>query len=237
MCARITLTTTGTEVTDMFGLAYDLSREQTRRYNIAPSTLIPVVRVADGQRELAHLRWGLIPHWAQAPKPGGFVNARVETVTQKPAFRDAFRFRRCLIPADGFYEWKHVGKKKHPYFFRKAGGGAMAYAGLWDRWESPVGPVETVAVLTVPANDLVRPLQDRMPAILPEEHHAAWLDPAETRPAKLLPLLVPYPVERMECWPVSDRVNTATADDPGLTDPVPGPPKPTWLQPALFDAT
>jgi putative SOS response-associated peptidase YedK len=235
MCARITLTTTTTEIVDLFGLAYDLSKPRPRRYNVAPSHAIPVVRSANGKRELANLRWGLIPRWAENPKPAGFVNARVETVAEKPAFRQAFRSRRCLVPADGFFEWKHVGKKKHPYFFRKAGGGLLAYAGVWESWNGPEGPVETVAVLTVPANELVKPLHDRMPAIVPEERFEAWLDPKESRPAKLLPLLAPFPAEAMESWPVSERVNAATEDEPALLLPVPEPPKPKWIQPTLFD--
>jgi len=236
MCARITLTTTTTEIVDLFGLSYDLSQDRRKRYNIAPSQIIPVVRNANGKRELAELRWGLIPHWSNEPKPGGYVNARVETVTEKPAFRDPFRRRRCLVPADGFFEWKHVGKKKHPYFFRKRGGGVLAYAGVWDTWNGPDGPVETVAVLTVPANSLVKPLHDRMPAILTEDRFAAWLDPKESRAEKLLPLLLPFPVEQMESWAVSDRVNrVTTADEPELLLPVPEPPKPKWVQPSLFD--
>ncbi len=235
MCARITLTTTGTEVADLFGLGYDLSQQQPRRYNIGPSHLIPVLRVMNGKRELAAMRWGLIPHWAKNPKRGGFINARVETVTEKPAFRDPFRRRRCLVPADGFYDWKQVGKKKQPYFFRKAGGGVFAYARVWDIWNGPDGPVETVAVLTVPAKELLKPLNDRMPAIISEDRFAVWLDSKESRPGKLLPLLVPYPVEQMECWPVSARVNTATTDEPTLLLPVPEPAKPRWTQPSLFD--
>lgn len=237
MCARITLTTTGTEVADLFGLSYDLAREraQPKRYNVAPSQSIPVVRVANGKRELADLKWGLIPYWNEAPKPGGFVNARAETVVEKPAFRDPFRRRRCLVPADGFFEWRHQGQKKHPYFFRKAGGGLLAYAAVWDTWNGPDGPVETVAVLTVPANELVKPLHDRMPAIVTEDHFAEWLDPKESRPAKLLPLLRSYPVEQMERWAVSDRVNATGADDPQLLQPVAEPPKPKWTQPTLFD--
>jgi putative SOS response-associated peptidase YedK len=235
MCARITLTTTATEIADLFGLAYDLSKPTPKRYNVAPSQPVPVVRVADGKRELAELRWGLIPAWAANPKPGGFVNARVETVAEKPAFRQSFRRRRCLVPADGFFEWKHVGGKKHPYFFRKAGGGVLAYAGVWDTWNGPEGTVETVAVLTVPANDLVRPLHDRMPAVVAEDRFAEWLDPKESRPAKLLPLLVPYPVEQMEKWAVSSRVNSATEDEHALLLPVSEPTKPKWVQPTLFD--
>lgn len=235
MCARITLTTTTTEIVDLFGLSYDLSQSRSKRYNIAPSQAIPVVRVANGKRELADLRWGLIPHWTQEPKPGGFVNARTETIAEKPAFRDPFRKRRCLVPADGFFEWKHIGKKKQPYFFRKLGGGVLAYAGVWDTWNGPDGPIETVAVLTVPANELVEPLHDRMPAILTPEQFAAWLDPKETRADKLLPMLLPFPADKMERWAVSDRVNSATADEPDLLVPVPEPAKPTWTQPSLFD--
>ena len=238
MCAHITITTTGTEVADLFGLSYDMSRPRgpdKARYNVAPSTLIPVLRVVSGTRELAELQWGLIPHWNTNPKHAGYVNARAETAPDKPAFRDPFRWRRCLVPADGFFEWQHVGKKKVPYLFRKAGGGMFVYAGLWDRWNSPAGPVDTVAVLTVPANDLVKPLHDRMPAIVSEGRFNLWLDPKEARPPALLPLLEPYPAERMERLPVSDRVNAATADGPDLIAAVPEPPRPTWTQPTLFD--
>jgi putative SOS response-associated peptidase YedK len=234
MCARMTITTTAAEIADLFGLSYDMSHPKPvpkARYNVAPSTLIPVMRTVNGQRELAELRWGLIPHWNTNPKHAGFVHARAETAPQKPAFRDPFRWHRCLVPADGFFEWKTVGKKKRPYFFRPAGGGLFVYAGIWDRWNG----IDTVAVLTVPANDLVKPLHDRMPAIVSEGRFGAWLDPKEYRAAKLLPLLEPYPVERMERWAVSERVNATTADDAELLAPVPEPPKPTWTQPTLFD--
>jgi putative SOS response-associated peptidase YedK len=238
MCARITITTTGTEIADLFGLSYDMSHPRPvnkARYNVAPSTSISVMRMMNGRRELADLRWGLIPHWNTNPKHAGFVNARAETAPDKPAFRDPFRWRRCLVPADGFFEWKTVGKKKRPYFFRPAGGGLFVYAGVWDRWNGPAGPIDTVAVLTVPANDLVKPLHDRMPAIVSEGQFLAWLDPKESRPAKLLPLLQTYPVERMESWPVSEQVNAVNADTPDLLTPVAEPPKPTWTQPTLFD--
>jgi putative SOS response-associated peptidase YedK len=239
MCARLTVTTTAAEIADLFGLGHDLrsaaAAPSTPRYNVAPSTLLPVVRVTDGLRCVALLRWGLVPHWNTEPKPVGYVNARAETAPDKPAFRDPFRYRRCLVPADGFFEWKTVGKKKRPYFFCPAGGGLFACAGIWDTWNGPGGPVETVAVLTVPANELVRPLHNRMPALLSEGMVSAWLDPKEMRPAALLPMLSPYPVERMEKWAVSDRVNSATADGPDLLVRVEEPPAPTWTQPSLFD--
>jgi putative SOS response-associated peptidase YedK len=238
MCARITLTTTAAELADLFGLASDARQQQpappSGRYNVAPSTLIPVIRTVNGVRQLAELKWGLIPHWATAPKPTPFVNARAETVPEKPAFRDSFRKRRCLVPADGFFEWKTVGKKKHPFFVRPAGGGLFVYAGLWDRWQGPDGPVETVTVLTVPANELVKPLHDRMPAIVTEGRFGAWLDPKESRPAKLLPLLEPYPADRMEMWAVGERVNRVASDGPELLAPV-AEKKPAWTQPTLFD--
>jgi putative SOS response-associated peptidase YedK len=192
--------------------------------------------VVDGRRELAELRWGLIPHWMNEAKPGGFINARSETIATKPAFRDSFRRRRCLVPADGFFEWKAIDHKKQPYFIRKAGGGLLAYGGIWDTFDGPEGPVETVAVLTVPANELVAKLHDRMPAIITEDHFDAWLDPKESRAEKLMPFLTPYPAEKMECWPVSTRVNKPGIDDPTLIQPVPEPPaerKP--VQRGLFD--
>jgi putative SOS response-associated peptidase YedK len=236
MCARITVTTTANEIADLFGLSHDMrtttpAAPTAPRYNVAPSTLIPVIRTANGVREVAELRWGLVPHWNTNPKHTGFVNARAETAPNKPAFRDPFRFRRCLVPADGFFEWKTAGKKKRPYFFRPAGGGLFVYAGVWDRWNG----IDTVAMLTVPANDLVKPLHDRMPAIVSEGHFGAWLDPKESRAAKLLPLLAAYPVERMEKWAVSDRVNRAGAEGADLLAPIAEPPKPTWTQPTLFD--
>ncbi len=238
MCARITITTTGTEIADLFGLSYDMSNPRplaAPRYNVSPSTIIPVMRGVNSVRELADLRWGLIPFWNTNPKHTGFVNARAETAPGKPAFRDPFHWRRCLVPADGFFEWKTTRKKKQPYFFRKAGGGMLVFAGVWDRWKSTNGVVETFALITVPANDLVKPLHDRMPAIISEGQFGAWLDPKESRPSRLLPLLQPYPVERMEMWAVSDRVNSATNDEPELLTTVPEPPKPSWTQPTLFD--
>src|SRR5262245_28371223 len=128
MCARLTVTTTPEEIADLFGLGHDLRMQP--RFNVAPSQPILVVRNdGRGGRELAMLRWGLVPHWNTDPKHSGFVNARAETAPEKPAFRDPFKHRRCLIPTDGFYEWRKVGKRKRPYYFRKAGGGLLVYAG------------------------------------------------------------------------------------------------------------
>src|SRR5262249_46294073 len=162
---------TAAEIADLFGLGHDLRNPRpapTARYNVAPSTLIPVVRVVNGARELVELRWGLVPHWNTSPKPTLLVNARAETAPEKPAFRDPCRFGGCLARAAGFLEGRPVGKKRRPYVVRPAGGGLFVYAGVWDRWNGPEGPVETVAVLTAPANALIQPLHNRMPAIVPE---------------------------------------------------------------------
>lgn len=233
MCARITITTTAAEIADLFGLGRDLIAPAAR-YNVAPSQPVPVVRVSNGGRELAVLRWGLIPYWNTNAKHSGFVNARAETLAEKPAFRDPFRARRCLIPASGFFEWKTAGKKKRPYLFRKAGGGLLACAGVWDRSDGPHRSVETVAILTVPANELVQPLHDRMPAILAPDAFAVWLDP-RSRPADLLPLLCAFPADSLESWPVSERVNSVGVEEPGLTDRVRELAGPSWAQPSLFD--
>ena len=238
MCARITITTTAAEVADLFGLAHD-TRAQEPRYNVAPSALVPVVRAgAAGARELAELRWGLVPHWNTDPKHAGFVNARAETAAGKPAFRDPLRFRRCVVVAGGFYEWKAVGRTtKQPYFVRRADGRPLALAAVWDRWNNgPGGAVDAVAVLTVAANELIRPLHARMPAVLTPDRFGAWLDPRETRAAEVLSLLTACPDGELEMWPVGAKVNAVAADGVELLAPVPEPFGRTWTQLTLFDA-
>lgn len=232
MPARLVITATAPELADLFGL-YAVGA-LTPRYNVAPSHDVPVVRVTGGARELVYLRWGLIPHWNSDPAHEGFVNARSETVAEKPSFRDAFCSRRCLVPANGFYGWKPGKPRKQPYLFRPAGGGVFACAAVWDSWHGPAGPVETVSVLTMPSNELVMPTDPRIPVVVGVELFAACLDPTEKQPAKLIPLLEPYPAARMECWPVSTRVNAVANDGPDLIVPIPDPTQPTRA-PTLFD--
>jgi putative SOS response-associated peptidase YedK len=182
------------------------------RYNIAPSQPIPVVRMsAAEQREVALVRWGLVPAWAKDVSFGAkTINARAETLAEKPAFRSAFRRRRCLVPADGFYEWKTLGKEKLPHVVRPVDGKPLAFAGLWDRWESPEGAVlESATIVTTTANDLLRPLHERMPVILPREHYALWLAPRHQSTDDLLPLLTPYPEELLSLQPVGSWVSDA----------------------------
>lgn len=187
------------------------------RYNIAPSQDVAAVRMGPHGRELVMLHWGLIPAWAKDPKTGySLINARAETVAEKPAFRTAFRRRRCIIPASGFYEWKEVAGGKQPYYLMLKNGEPMGLAGLWEHWQSPEGRViESCTILVTDANALVKQVHDRMPVILPKEAYAAWLDPEEQAPDRLAPLLCPLDAAEMTAWPVSRLVNNPRNDEAG----------------------
>ena len=218
MCGRFTLHTEPGTIAAQFAL-FDL-RPFEPRYNIAPTQNVPVVRLAQDvavpARRLDWLRWGLVPGWADDPSIGNrMINARADKAAEKPAFRAAFRHRRCLVVADGFYEWHTVGRRKQPYYIQLRDGRPFAFAGLWEVWEgSANSSLETCTLLTTDANELLRPIHDRMPVILPESAYELWLDPAVQEPDRLKPLLVPYPSEEMSLCPVSSRVNKAEFDSP-----------------------
>lgn len=182
------------------------------------------LRIHAGQKpkEWAWLKWGLIPHWsADATIANRLINARAETVSGKPAFRSAARYRRCLIPADGFYEWKTTERGKQPYFIRLRGDRLFALAGLWDRWQSPSGEIlETCTVLTVEPNPLMAQLHNRMPLILPPEAYEAWIDPAITEFEVLRRWLRPYPEDEMELIAVTPYVNSIRHEGPRCLEPV-----------------
>ena len=199
------------------------------RYNVAPGQDVAVVRAEEGGRGLAMLRWGLIPAWARDPTIAWkLINARSETAAQKPSFRSAFRHRRCLIPADGFYEWERRGGVKQPWLFGLQDGAPFAFAGLWETWTVPDdaaltgslaehGPgdtIQTCTILTTAANEAVAPVHGRMPVILPRDSYAPWLA-SEDVP------LVPYPADDMTAYPVSTLVNKAANEDPRCVDPLP----------------
>jgi putative SOS response-associated peptidase YedK len=173
-------------------------------------------------RESVLLRWGLIPSWSKDTASGNrLINARSETAREKPSFRTAFKRHRCLIPANGFYEWKKQERGKQPYYIRRRDGHLFAFAGLWDRWEGgEEGAVETCTILTTSANDVVAPLHDRMPVILPPEEYAHWLDPSLKDTDSLVPLLVPFPSEAIVAYPVSLRVNAPKTDDKECIAPI-----------------
>lgn len=192
------------------------------RYNIAPSTWVPVIRQApDGQQVANLLRWGLIPHWARDPLIGNKLsNARGESLDEKPSFRDSYRRRRCLIPASGFFEWKTEGKTKLPYFIHRKSDAPMAMAGLWESWTSHEGEiVRTFCVITTTPNALMALIHDRMPVIITPEHYREWLDP--TVPGdELSSLIGPYPSADMEAWPVSRAVSRSSNEGPELVEPM-----------------
>jgi putative SOS response-associated peptidase YedK len=193
-------------------------------YNIAPTQQVFAVRASQtGEREPALLRWGLIPSWADDPAIGNrMINARSETAAEKPAFRHAFRKKRCLIAADGFYEWKAVAgkKQKQPYYIRMEDAKPFAFAGLWESWNKGEKPIESCTILTTDANDLMKPLHDRMPVILDPKDFGAWLDPATHEREKLEPLLVPYRGEGLTTVPVSTLVNSPRNNDPRCIEPI-----------------
>ena len=204
MCGRFLLLSSGREVAEAFDLTGIPDLE--KRYNIAPTQAVAAVRAGEAGRECVRLRWGLVPPWSkgmsQAP-----INARSETAADKPMFRHALRKRRCLVPASGFYEWVKLGTGKQPFCFRPWDERPWAFAGLWERWEGPDGPVESCCILTTGANELVRPVHDRMPVILPRQHWAEWLDPALQEAGGVVPLLRPYPADAMRAYPVGPLVN------------------------------
>jgi putative SOS response-associated peptidase YedK len=189
-------------------------------YNAAPTQALPVFRVtARRGRELALLRWGLIPFWAKNAAIGAkLINARGDTVAEKPAFREAFGRRHCLVPMSGFYEWRKVGAGRIPYFLHLLNADVFAVAGLHEFWPGKDGaaPIESFTIITTEANELIRPLHDRMPAILHESDYEAWLAPKERNAAALQALLAPYPAEEMRAHPVGPRVNSAKNDGPEL---------------------
>lgn len=195
----------------------DGAPEWAPRYNAAPGQAILAVRQDAQQplRRLQPLRWGLVPHWANDPAVGyKMINARAETITERPSFREPLRKRRCLIPADGFYEWKREGKAKQPFCFTMADDSLFAFAAIWDQWRSPQGLLlETCSILTTAPNTLMQDVHDRMPVILPREHWKLWLDPGFTNSAALQPLLLPYAANAMRRYAVSPRVNNVKNDD------------------------
>ena len=194
------------------------------RYNIAPTQLVPVIRQNPKQpmRELSLLRWGLIPSWMKDSSAAAtMINARSETTGTKPAFRDALKSRRCLIPADGFYEWQRVGKTKQPYCFEVGNAQMFAFAGIWDRWKDPSGNwVKTCSILTTTSNAVTSAVHDRMPVILDPDSYDLWLDPGAQDASWASELLKPYDAQLMRCYPINTRINHVANDDEECSAPV-----------------
>jgi len=220
MCGRFTLTTDLDRLEERFAFrAAHLS--YTPRYNIAPSQ--PVLTLIDAQEHRAgFLRWGLIPSWAKDPGIGDrMINARAETVAEKPSFRRALQKRRCLVLADGFYEWRKEGKKKTPLLITLKSREPFAFAGLWETWKSPTGEaIHSCTIITTTPNTLLESIHNRMPVILPREVEARWLDRTVEDPQAWLQLLTPYPAEAMAAYPVSQLVNSPRNDTPACIEPL-----------------
>lgn len=222
MCGRYFLTHPGDVLTAELGLESAVTVEA--RFNIAPTQQVPIVRrSARGGRELVLARWGLVPFWAKDPAIGNrLINARAESLGEKPSFRDAFRKHRCLIPASGFYEWQKKDGGKQPWVLRRPDGGPMTFAGLWSRWRDRAtgDELESCAIVTTAPNEVAAAVHDRMPVILDEPARALWLDP-EAEPARDLPaILAPSPPEELEAFPISLRVNNPRNDDAACLEPL-----------------
>jgi len=220
MCGRYTLTLDPAELQDLFELTEPVPADLAPRYNIAPTQ--PVAVIANGpQRKLELFRWGLIPSWAKDPEIGNrLINARSETLADKPAFRAALKKRRCLILADGFYEWKRQGQRKTPMYFQVAQGKPFAFAGLWEIWTGPdQTPVRSCTIITTRANPVVEPIHDRMPVILPPAAYAEWLSPGELPAAQIQAYLQPFSAP-MQVIAVSPAVNNPAHDSPECVRPI-----------------
>jgi putative SOS response-associated peptidase YedK len=223
MCGRYRLSRRKQIVEEYFN-AVSGEEDWSPRYNIAPTQPIPVIRQSPKEpvRELSLIRWGLIPSWAKDPSgSASMINARAETAGTKPAFRNALKSRRCLIPADGFYEWKRDGKTKQPFCFEVNQGQLFAFAGLWDRWKDPSGQwVKSCSILTTTPNSLTSSVHDRMPVILDRGAYDLWLDPGMKDATAASELLKPCDARLMRCYPVGTRINHAVNDDEECSRPV-----------------
>jgi putative SOS response-associated peptidase YedK len=233
MCGRYRLSRRKQLVEEYFD-ALPGDEEWTPRYNIAPSQPVPVIRQnpKEPRRELSLMRWGLIPSWSKNMSGAGMmINARSETAATKPAFREPLTSRRCLIPADGFYEWSRSGKAKQPYCFEVNDGELFAFAGIWDRWKNPSGQwVKSCSILTTTPNAVNSAVHDRMPVILDRADYDLWLDPGMRNIDVVSEMLKPYDAGRMRCYPVSSRVNHAANDDAECSTPI----EPSQPQGTLF---
>lgn len=215
MCGRFVQIDGGKGMVEHLGIFSDVM-DVSPRYNIAPSTSAMVIRHTHHGMSLALLQWGLIPHWAKdSNMRSRMINARSETAAEKLSFRAAFRQRRCLIPTDGFYEWKKAGRGKQPHFIRMANQKPFAMAGLWESWSSQgEPPLETFTILTTEPNDLMRPIHNRMPVIINPDHYRKWVDPRMQDTDTLAGMMVPYPETHMEAYPVAPYLNNPRNDSP-----------------------
>ena len=232
MCGRYCITSAPEAIRALFRY-----REQPNfpaRHNVAPTQPVPIVRMVEGHRQFALMRWGLIPSWVKDPKAFTLlINARGESVNDKPAFRSAMKRRRCLFTANGFYEWKPIGNSKRPYFVRPVTGGPIAFAGLWETWTGPNGEeMDTAAIVTTAANREMATVHHRAPAIVPPEQFDFWLDCANVDEKMAAELIGPAPEGSMEVYQISNAVNRVANDSPALLEPYSADAAPAPASPA-----
>jgi len=210
MCGRYTLTATKAKIAEEFGIRQEAMKEFQPSYNIAPSQFVPAVFQQGAEQKFDMFRWGYIPPWSRPDiLLNGLINARKESIVEKISFKDSFQYRRCLIPSSGFYEWKVEGKRKIPYYICLKNHSVFSFAGLYSKWVSPDGhEMLTCAIITGEPNDLIQPIHQRMPIILPKDARNRWLDPVGYSKETLLKLLTPYSADEMEAYPVSRFVNS-----------------------------
>jgi len=219
MCGRYTIVSAPAVLRELFG--FEELPNFPARFNIAPTQPIPIVRLFEGKRQFALVRWGFLPSWAKDPSTFSLlINARGESAREKPAFRAAMKYRRCLIPADGFYEWQARGSGlKQPFYIHATSGAPLAFAGLWETWTGPNGEeVDTAAIVTTAANGTLAPIHARMPVIVPPEAFDLWLDTAHVDERTAAAVIAPAPDDLLEAYPVSTAVNRTANDDPKLIE-------------------
>lgn len=217
MCGRFTLRANLNRILQEFAVEADADLRWEPRFNVAPTQRVLIAK--DGRLRL--VKWGLVPSWADDPKIGNrLINARADTVADKPSFRSAFKKGRCLIVADGFYEWKKIGTKKQPYFIRLKDDRPFGFAGLTEHWHRDDNVIDSATIITTDANPLMATIHDRMPVILPRESYGLWLDPEFKGKEELLSMLMPYPAEDMVAIPVSTLVNSPKNEDPCCVNPL-----------------
>jgi len=220
MCGRFTLQTPETKIREAFNLPIEDMLGLSPRYNIAPSQDIPIIRDTEDGHELILAQWGLIPHWSKEPKTEySTINARIETIAEKPTYRTPFKSRRCLIPADGFYEWKVVNGHKIPHYIHMRKGGVFAFAGIWNRWEGDGMALDSCSIIVMPANEVMKPIHERMPAIIAPAHYDLWLDQRMTEKDEIMGYLNTAPSSSLKFYPISPWVNSPQHDDERCIQP------------------
>jgi putative SOS response-associated peptidase YedK len=220
MCGRFTLHTPESQIREAFHLENTEPLGLEHRYNIAPSQQIPIIRDTDNNREMVMAQWGLIPAWSKESKTKySTINARIESVADKPTYRTPFKHKRCLIPADGFYEWKVVNGHKIPHHIRMRDSSVIAFAGLWDNWEGENDSIESCTIIVMPANEVMKPLHERMPAIIAPAHYDLWLDSRVTDKQEIMQLLNSAPSSHLKAYPVSTWVNSPKNNDERCIQP------------------